>query len=381
MKIHPDILSQREVLKGMRHHLHAHPEVGTQTPETAAWIAHQLDGLGIAHEPIGENSVLGRVEGRGPGKTIAFRVDLDALEIQEESGVAHVSQVSGRMHACGHDGHTVTLLAFAAYLANHRAFDGTVLLLFQSGEEGFGGARKVIDDGLFEKYPIDLMFGYHNWPGVGAGKVVVHSGACMASEDRFDIRITGRSGHASMPHGCIEPFAAVADIIKGAQSIIPRKVSAHDKAVISITQVHGGSAYNIIPDGVVVRGNVRTLDPSVQDLIETSLGDVVEGVAKVYGVEIDFEYHRNHPVLLNSTPEFARAAAVRVVGEGQLLCEEPPAMGSEDFAFYMERTRGCFLWIGNGESSPLLHNSHYDFNDEVALVGASVFVEILNGVL
>jgi len=203
----------------------------------------------------------------------------------------------------------------------------------------------------------------------------------MAAGDRFDLVIRGKSGHASVPHLCVERFAAVADFIKAAQTIIPRKVSAHDKAVISITQVHGGSAYNIIPDEVIIRGNVRTTDGHVQDLIEESLGKLADGIAEMYQVQTSFTYNRKHPVLMNSTPELAINAAARVVGEENVLTQELPAMGSEDYAFYMQKTKGCFLWVGNGADSPVIHNSKYDFNDKAILVGGSVFIELLNEVM
>jgi hippurate hydrolase len=381
MPLHPEIEARFDELKAIRQYLHTCPEIGTDTKETCDYIKARLDECGVDYEDIGENSVLAKVEGCAAGKTVAFRCDMDALEMQEETGLPYASKTDGKMHACGHDGHTTTLLAFAGYLANHRDFDGTVLLLFQSGEEGFGGAKKVIEDGLFEKYSIDYMFGYHNWPAHGEDKVVIHMGAAMASEDRFTVRVTGRSGHASVPHGCIEPFAAVADIIKGAQSIIARKVDAHEKAVISITQVHGGSAFNIIPDDVLICGNVRTCDDAVQDLVEQSIGEVVEGVAKMYGVTTELTYTRKHPVLTNSTPELAVAAAERVVGKDNVCTDVLPAMGSEDFAFYLQKTKGSFLWVGNGVDSPVLHNSKYDFNDHGMLIAASVFIELLEEVL
>ncbi|UIJ38247.1 amidohydrolase [Desulfobaculum bizertense] len=381
MPLHPHVVKRFDELKAIRTHLHTCPEIGTETAGTVAFITSKLDEYGLSYEAIGENSVLAKVDGKAPGKTVAFRGDMDGLVTQEETGLPYASQTDGRMHACGHDGHTTTMLALAQYLSTYRDFDGTILLLFQSGEEGYGGAKKVIEDGLFEKYPIDLMFGYHNWPGEDPDKIIVHQGPCMASEDRFDIKVTGRSGHASMPHGCIEPFAAVADMIKAAQTIIPRKVSAHDKAVISITQVHGGSAYNIIPDDVMIRGNVRTVDGGVQDCIESSLATVVDGVAKTYGVEAEFTYYRKHPVLMNSTPELAIAAAERVVGKENVLTNVLPAMGSEDYAFFMEHTKGCFVWVGNGENSPLLHNSKYDFNDEAMLTAASLFIELIHDVM
>lgn len=377
MHLKPEIAAHFDELRDIRRYLHTCPEIGLDTVDTAAFVKAKLAGFGLGCEDIGANSVLAKVEGRGPGKTVAFRADMDGLETTEETGLPHQSKTPGRMHACGHDGHTTTLLAFARYLADHRDFDGTALLLFQSGEEGFGGALKVIEDGLFEKYAIDGMFGLHNWPGQAEDRIVVHAGPCMASEDRFDLTIRGKSGHASVPHLCVEPFAAVADFIKGAQTVIPRKVSAHDKAVISITQVHGGSAYNIIPGEVVVRGNVRTTDGGVQDLIEASLGELADGVAAMYGVRTAFDYHRKHPVLVNSLPEPAIKAAARVVGGENVLTDQLPAMGSEDFAFYLQHTKGCFVWVGNGVHSPVIHNSRYDFNDQVILVGASYFAELL----
>jgi len=381
MNLKPEIVARFDELQSIREHLHAHPEVGLETVETAAFVKAKLDSFGISYEDIGVNSLLAKVDGRGPGKTVAFRADMDGLETSEETELPYQSKTKGRMHACGHDGHTTTLLAFARYLADHHDFDGTVLLLFQSGEEGFGGALKIIEDGLFEKHDIDFMFGLHNWPGYAEDQIIVHSGTCMASEDRFELTIRGKSGHASVPHLCVEPFAAVADFIKGAQTVIPRNISAHDKAVISITQVHGGSAYNIIPDEVVIRGNVRTADGDVQDRIEESLGKMVEGVSAMYGVQASFNYHRQHPVLTNTMPEPAVRAATRVVGKENVLTHELPAMGSEDYAFFMQHTKGCFVWVGNGKTSPVIHSSKYDFNDQVILVGASFFAELLEEVL
>jgi hippurate hydrolase len=381
MPVKPEIEARFEELKSIRQYLHSCPEVGLETVNTAAFVKKQLDGLGIGYEDIGVNSLLAKVEGTAPGVTVAFRADMDGLETCEETGLPYASQTCGRMHACGHDGHTATLLAFAGYLAQHRDFKGTVLLLFQSGEEGYGGALEVIKDGLFEKYSIDYMFGMHNWPPYGENQMIVHKGTAMASEDRFDLVIRGKSGHASVPHACNEPFAAVADFIKNAQSIVARRISAHDKGVISITQVHGGSACNIIPDEVTIRGNVRTTDPRVQALIEESLAQLAQGLEVTYGVKAAFTYHRKHPPVINSTPDMAIAAAARVVGQENVLTEELPAMGSEDYAFYMQKTKGCFVWIGNGTDSALIHNSKYDFNDKIILLGASLFAELLDEVL
>ncbi len=381
MALNSEVLALVDEMKEIRRNIHRNPEVGLDTVETAKLIKSKLEEYGIPYSDCGVNSVVAEIKGDEGETTVAFRVDFDALEMEEENEFGHKSQIQGKMHACGHDGHCTSLIALAAYLSKHRNFKGTVLLLFQSGEEGYEGALKVIEDGFFDKYKVDYMFGFHNWPGLEAGKIAVHSGACMASEDRFEIHVTGKSGHASMPHVCNEPFAAVADIIKGLQSIIVRKVPSHERGVISITQVHGGSMRNGIPDQVMVQGNVRTCNKEVQDLIEESIGQVAKGAATMYGVKADLDYIRKHPVLVNSVPEIGIKAAEKVVGAENVVTDMESSMAAEDYAFFMQHTKGCYVWVGNSSDSAALHNSKYDFNDEVLPVAASFFIAVIDELL
>ncbi|WP_320170785.1 amidohydrolase [Maridesulfovibrio sp.] len=381
MGINPEVLALFDEMKAVRRQIHQNPEVGLDTVETVRLIKSRLDGYGISYSDIGVNSLVAEIKGGEGDTTVAFRVDMDALAMDEENDFPHRSQTAGKMHACGHDGHCTSLITLAAYLSEHRDFNGTVLLLFQSGEEGYEGALRVIEDGFFEKYKVDYMFGFHAWPGVEPGKIAVHSGACMASEDRFEIHVTGKSGHASMPHVCNEPFAAVADIIKGVQTIVPRKVPSHERGVVSITQVHGGSLRNGIPDRVLVQGNVRTCSEEIRDLIEDSVGQVADGVAIMYGVETELDYVRKHPVLVNTTPDIAVRAAAKVVGEENVLTGLESSMAAEDYAFFMQHTKGCYVWIGNGRDSAPLHNSRFDFNDEILPVAASFFLAVIEELL
>jgi len=364
----------------LRRELHQQPEVGLDCVQTVSLVKSKLDAYGIAHEDIGVNSLVATVtKGDGP-LTVGFRVDMDALLMSELNEFGHKSKVEGKMHACGHDGHCVSLLAFASTLKDLE-FNGTVLLLFQSGEEGYEGALRIIEDGLFEKHKVDYLFGYHNMPGVPTGHIVVHRGACMASEDRIEVHVTGKSGHASMPHVCNEPFAAVADIIKGLQSIVARRVPSHERGVVSITQVHGGSMRNGIPDTVMLQGNVRTNSPAVQDLIEENVTRVVNGAAAMYGVDVELDYDRKHPVLVNTTPDAAINAAVRAVGQERVITDMVSSMAAEDFAFFLAHTKGCYVWIGNGEDSAPLHNSRFDFNDAILPQVLAFFTEVVRELL
>lgn len=365
----------------IRKYLHSRPELGTGTVETAGFVKSKLDELSIKNQAIGENSIVAEIMGKGEGKTILLRGDMDALKLCEENNFPHKSVNSDLMHACGHDGHTTMLLATADYLSRNNDFNGRVLLLFQSGEEGFDGAKKIIADGLFEKFEIDLAYGLHNWPGFETGKIVVKDGAIMASEDRFYIKLKGRGGHASAPSGCVEPFAGAADIIKACQTILIRKIPTDERAVVSITKVQGGSADNIIPDSVDITGNVRATNSKVQDIIEAAVNDIVDGVCKTYGLEADFVYNRKHPVLVNTEIAPALKAAVNFAGEENLITETASIMGSEDFALFLEKVKGAMIWVGNGVDSKLLHNTAYDFNDEIIPVGTGFFVSLVKEVL
>lgn len=381
MDLHTDFTALVEEYQKVRHQIHQFPEVGLNTVRTVNLVKSKLDECNIPYEDIGVNSLVATIHKGSGDKTVAFRVDMDALDMSEENDFAHKSKEEGKMHACGHDGHCASLLAFAAYLSQHGEFNGTVLLLFQSGEEGYEGALRVIEDGLFDKYKIDYMFGYHVWPGLECGKIAVHNGACMASEDRFEITVTGKSGHASLPHVCNEPFAAVADIIKGLQSIIVRKVPSHERGVVSITQVHGGSLRNGIPDQVLVQGNVRTCNGEVQDLIEASIGQVADGAAVMYGVKTELDYVRKHPVLVNSTADISVKAAEKAVGTDHVVTDMESSMAAEDYAFFMQYTQGCYVWIGNGTDSQPLHNSKFDYNEKALPVAVKYFLATVDELL
>ncbi|XPV75991.1 MAG: amidohydrolase [Desulfovibrio sp.] len=381
MKLHPDFDALMDEYQTLRHQIHQFPEIGLDTVRTVNLVKSKLDECGISYEDIGVNSLVATIQKGTSDKTIAFRVDMDALQMAEKNDLPYKSKVEGSMHACGHDGHCASLLAAAAYLSKHKEFNGTVLLLFQSGEEGHEGALRVIEDGIFDKFNIEAMFGYHNWPGLETGKIAIHDGACMASEDRFNVIVTGSSGHASLPHSCNEPFAAVADIIKGLQSIIIRKVPSHERGVVSITQVHGGSLPNGIPDRVHVQGNVRTLNPTVQDMIEESISQVVQGAGIMYGVETEVDYVRKHPVLMNSTASVAIKAAHNAVGAENVITDMESSMAAEDFAFFMDHTKGCYIWIGNGVDSPPLHNSKFDYNEAVLPIAVKFFLAVIDEVL
>ncbi len=381
MGLNSEVVSLLDEMKAVRHQIHQNPEVGLDTVGTVKLIKSKLDEYGISYEDIGVNSLVAEIKGGEGDTTVAFRVDMDALEMSEENDFPYKSQVEGKMHACGHDGHCTSLIALAAYLSRHLDFNGTVLLLFQSGEEGYEGALRVIEDGFFTKYKVDYLFGFHGWPGLASGKIAVHNGACMASEDRFEVHVTGKSGHASMPHVCNEPFAAVADIIKGLQTIVARKIPSHERGVVSITQVHGGSLRNGIPDNVMLQGNVRTCNEKVQDLIEESIGQVVKGAASMYGVEAELDYVRKHPVLVNSTPEIALKAAQKVVGQENVVTDMESSMAAEDYAFFMKHTKGCYVWIGNGLDSAPLHNSKFDFDDNIMPIAASFFIAVIKELL
>lgn len=381
MALIEDVAALAEEFAVIRRNLHRKPEIGLDTVETVSLIKSKLDEYGIEYENVGVNSVVAVIRAGDGDRTVAFRVDMDALPMEEENDFEHRSTVEGCMHACGHDGHCASLLAFAAYLSANRDFNGTVLLLFQSGEEGYEGALRIIEDSFFDRFKVDYMFGYHAWPGLETGQIAVHHGACMSSEDRFQISVTGKSGHASMPHVCNEPFAAVADIIKGLQSIIVRRVPSNERGVVSVTQVHGGSLPNGIPDKVVLHGNVRTCDEKVQDTIEENVGKVVEGAGVMYSVETELNYVRKHPVLVNSVPEIAVSAAERAVGVENVVTDMESSMAAEDYAFFMKYTKGCYVWIGNGLDSPPLHNSRFDYNDEVLPVAVSFFAEVVKELL
>ncbi len=385
------IALQAGAMAALRRDIHAHPELCFEELRTADLVARQLAGWGIAvHQGLGKTGVVGTVHGRDGGacgRAIGLRADMDALPMQEFNTFAHASRHAGKMHACGHDGHTAMLLAAAQHLAQHRDFDGTVHLIFQPAEEGGGGAREMIQDGLFEKFPVQAVFGMHNWPGMPAGSFAVSPGPVMASSNEFKIVITGKGGHAAMPHTGIDPVPIACQLVLALQTIVSRNKKPVDAGVISVTMLHTGEANNVVPDHCELQGTVRTFSLEVLDLIERRMRQVAEHTCAAHEASCSFEFVRNYPPTVNSAPEaaVARRAMEGLVGQAQVLAQEP-TMGAEDFAFMLQAVPGAYCFIGNGEGDHrtlghgggpcTLHNPSYDFNDDLIPIGATYWVQL-----
>jgi hippurate hydrolase len=379
------ILPHHEGLTEFRRDLHANPELGFEEHRTAALVAERLRSFGIeVHTGLGRTGVVGviRGKGEGSGRSIGLRADMDALPMVEENEFAHRSTRPDLMHGCGHDGHVTILLAASRYLAETRDFDGTVYVIFQPGEEGFAGAKAMIDDGLFERFPADEVYALHNWPGLPAGKIGLNSGPMMAAADRVEISVCGKGGHGAHPHLTFDPVLAAAHIITAAQSIVARNVAPLDSAVLSLCAIHAGNlaAFSVLPREVKLAGTVRTFKADVQELVEQRLSELVESTARAFGAEGRTIYERIYPATINH-PEQARFAgdvAAQLVGEGNVIRDLAPSMGAEDFAFMLQEKPGCYVRLGQGggPSNCFLHNSRYDFNDAVIPLGAAFFAAL-----
>ena len=366
-----------------RRDIHAHPETAFEENRTADIVADKLESFGIeVNRGLAKTGVVGRLKAGASAKAIGLRADLDALNLLEKNGFDHRSQHEGKMHACGHDGHITMLLGAARYLAETRNFDGTVHFIFQPAEEGGAGGKVMVDEGLFEQFPCEAVYGMHNWPGMARGRIGVRTGAMMASADMFSIRIRGRGGHAAMPHHAVDPVVVGAQIVTALQTIASRTNDPLDSVVVSVTQFHAGTADNVIPDEAVLSGTCRALSPDGRDMIERRMRETVDGIAASHGIAADLDYRRNYPVLVNTAEETAKAAraAAKVVGEANVAIDDPPVMGSEDFAFMLQAKPGSYVWIGNGvgeEGGCMVHNPHYEFSDEILPVGASYWAALV----
>lgn len=370
----------------LRRRLHAHPEIGFEEHETARLVQAHLESLGIPFESgIGGTGIVATLRRGKSTRTIGLRADLDALPIQELNEFEHRSKVPGKFHGCGHDGHTAMLLAAAELLATEARFDGTVHLIFQPAEEGLGGARAMIADGLFQRFPCDRIFGMHNMPRYPAGSFAVRSGAFFAGADKFTVRIRGQGGHAAMPHLTIDPVVAAAHIITALQTLVSRNTDPIHAAVVTVGAVHAGEAHNVIPETAELRGTVRFLDPALGPQLEGRVHEVVANTAAALGCSAEIEYESTFPVLVNHRAETALAiqAARAVAGADAVITEAPPIMGSEDFAAMLEEVPGCYILIGNGggEDACMVHNPHYDFNDAIIPAGAAYWVRLVEIVL
>ncbi|MEO8721980.1 MAG: M20 aminoacylase family protein [Sphingobium sp.] len=373
-----DITDLLEPLIAFRRDIHAHPELGFREHRTAGRIAEQLRALGLdVHEGIGRTGVVGVLKNGTSGRSIGLRADMDALPIEEQTNLPYASRTPGSFHGCGHDGHVAMLLGAAQHLSRSRNFDGTIHFIFQPAEEGYGGAREMVKEGLFERFPCDRVFGLHNWPGLPAGTIATRPGPIMGAADKFQITLEGRGGHAALPQDTPDAILAAASLVTQLNAIISRRVAATSSAVLSITQIHGGHTHNVIPAEVKVSGTVRTFDPQVQDRIEQSLRDIAAGVGVANELTVTVDYQRYYPATIND-PEATQEAldAAAAVGVAQLAPD--PAFTSEDFAFMLQACKGAYIWLGQAkaEGSTPLHNPHYDFNDDVLGIGIRLHVAL-----
>ena len=391
MNVIDSIVTQAASIAAVRRDIHAHPELCFEEVRTADLVAQKLTEWGIPiHRGLGKTGVVGIVKGRdggASGRAIGLRADMDALPMQEFNTFAHASQHHGKMHACGHDGHTAMLLAAAQHFAKHRNFDGTVYLIFQPAEEGGGGARVMIEDGLLEQFPMQAVFGMHNWPGMKMGQFAVSPGPVMASSNEFKITIHGKGGHAAMPHTGIDPVPIACQMVQAFQTIISRNKKPVDAGVISVTMIHTGEATNVVPDSCELQGTVRTFTLEVLDMIEARMKQVAEHTCAAHEATCDFEFVRNYPPTVNSAAEadFARKVMAGIVGEANVLVQEP-TMGAEDFAFMLQAKPGAYCFIANGDGAHrdmghgggpcTLHNPSYDFNDDLIPLGATYWVRL-----
>lgn len=369
-----------------RRELHQNPEIMYDVEETAKFVAERLRAFGCdeVKTAIGRTGVVGVIRGaKGPGsRSIGLRADMDALPIEEETNLSYRSRTPGKMHACGHDGHTAMLLGAARRLAETRDFAGNAIVIFQPAEEGGAGAMAMIDDGLFDQFGVEQVYGMHNWPGSPVGAFSIRKGPLMAAADEVTIVIEGKGGHGAMPHLCIDPVMVGAQIITALQTVASRNVDPLDSSVISITQFKAGAASNIIPQSAWLNGTVRTLKPATRDRVEKRIHEIAAGLAEASGAGVRVEYRRGYPPTVNheAQTDFAASIARKVAGDSKVDANTPPTMGSEDFSFMLEARPGAFIFIGNGDSATLHHPS-YDFNDEVLPYGMSYWVELVETAL
>ena len=388
------IKKQSELHKEMvtwRHHIHKHPELSFKEELTSDYIASVLEANDIEmHRGLAVTGIVATIHGKKEGRVIGLRADMDALPIQEKNDFSHKSVHDGKMHACGHDGHSTMLLGAAVHLKQNNNFSGTVHFIFQPAEEGGGGGRVMVEEGIFGKFPCEAVYGMHNWPGMAEGQFAVHDAAVMAANETLKISIKGKGGHAAMPDQCVDPVVIGAQIITALQSVVSRNVAPLDSAVVSITMVDAGFVSNVIPNDMNLTGSLRYFSTEVGVEVKAKIKKIVEGVSHSMGATATFSSTPNYPATVN-TPKHAElcaSAAAEVVGSKNVLRNEKPSMGSEDFSFLLNASEGAYIWIGNGlipEDGPsggcMLHNTEYDFNDEILPLGSSYWVQLVQGIL
>jgi hippurate hydrolase len=388
MNILDSVVTQAAAIAAIRRDIHSHPELCFEEKRTADVIAAKLTEWGIPIDRgLGTTGVVGIVKNGSSSRAIGLRADMDALPMQEFNTFSHASKHQGKMHACGHDGHVAMLLAAAQHFAKNRNFDGTVYLIFQPAEEGGGGAREMIKEGLFERFPMEAVFGMHNWPGEPVGKFAVSPGPVMASTSEFKITIRGKGSHAALPHNGVDPVPIACQMVQAFQTIISRNKKPIDAGVISVTMIHAGEATNVVPDSCELQGTVRTFTLEVLDLIEKRMKHIALHVCSAHEAECEFEFRRNYPPTVNSPAEtdFVRKVLASIVGPDNVLVQEP-TMGAEDFAYMLQAKPGAYCFIANGDGTHremghgggpcMLHNPSYDFNDELIPLGATYWVRL-----
>ena len=378
-----------EELVAIRRDIHAHPELAFEETRTSDIVARELQGYGIElHRGLARTGVVGILR-KGTGqRAIGLRADMDALPVLEKNGFPHSSQNRGRMHACGHDGHTTMLLGAARYLSEYIDtvdFDGTVYFIFQPAEESEGGAEVMIKEGLFRQFPMEAVFGLHNWPGIPVGEIAAMPGPVMAGTCAFEICVRGQGCHAAMPNQGVDTLVATSHLVLALQTVVSRNIDPFEAAVVSVTQIHGGDALNVIPDDAVLRGTIRAFKPDVQAQIEKAIQRVCAGIEITFGVDVSVVFDQRYPATVNSVAEteICRKAGAEVVGTENVRRDEPPSMAAEDFAYMLQEKPGCYIWLGNGlgPGGCTLHNPHYDFNDKILSIGVSYWVRLVENVL
>jgi len=375
------IADYQDELTEWRRYLHKNPELGFEEFKTSDFVANKLEGMGLSvHRGLAGTGVVATLSsGDGSGKAIALRADMDALPLQEKGSVKHRSENPGKMHACGHDGHTTMLLGAAKYLTETQNFNGTVQFVFQPAEEGKGGGKKMIDDGLFNLFPAEEVYGMHNMPGMNVGEFAVAPGPMMAARDNFEILVQGRGAHAAMLHQGVDPVVVGSHIVLALQTITSRNINPQESLVVSVTQFHAGEAFNIIPDSVLLKGTCRVFDKELQDTLPERIRLITDGVALTFGAKSELTYHSGYPATINtkSQSEFCAEIAQEIAGSANGVDLNPvPSMGAEDFSYMLQERPGCYIWAGNGDSAGL-HHPEYDFNDQLLAVGASYWSKLV----
>jgi amidohydrolase len=386
MNVIAEIAQEHTKLTEWRRELHQHPELAFEEHRTAAFVANKLESFGLkVTTGIAGTGVVGTLSRGGGNRAIGLRADLDALPILEANEFEHVSKTPGVMHACGHDGHTIMLLGAAEYLANHGDFSGTIHFIFQPAEENEGGARAMVEAGLFEQFPVESVYGMHNIPGIPVGAFAIKDGPIMAAFDIFEIEVIGKGGHAAIPQQTVDPIIVASQIVMALQTLVSRQINPLEPSVLSVTQVHAGEAYNVIPDSAVIRGCTRCFSTKIQQQLEDGIAKISEQIAGSFGATVNVTYERRYPPTVNAVRETEDAiqAAAETVGMNNVNTSPTPSMGSEDFAYMLLAKPGSYIWIGNGrgEGSCMIHNPGYDFNDDILPIGASYWAHLSQSLL